>query len=245
MCNDRRYCAATTALLAAYASLSAIWWTESGSAKFTRYAVAGHSSFFLLYHAHVLTHLLCWTFFLLLLSSRLRESFFAFGYLLTHLTMIAITPWQTRQYRVIQRGHPGLLGSVDRWSCLFQLVVGYVLWTIYLLFFLLLCAASCFFARQRRLRAREAEEVVLAKKREVLQLCEDLEKVKLKALTAEEAARVRVCPICLTEENIAYKRLPCGHVMHSKCVLEWFLQEQENERTLICPYCRRPVREAI
>lgn len=46
------------------------------------------------------------------------------------------------------------------------------------------------------------------------------------------------CSICVEEyeEDESLKRLPCGHMFHSKCIDAWL------ERNRTCPYCRRSIR---
>ncbi len=46
------------------------------------------------------------------------------------------------------------------------------------------------------------------------------------------------CPICLEEfnKNEYYRKLPCTHLYHKKCIDKWF---KENNTT--CPICRSNV----
>lgn len=46
------------------------------------------------------------------------------------------------------------------------------------------------------------------------------------------------CSICLSELNGPCKTLPCGHVFHRRCILNW---KQTGHHT--CPYCRHPFGE--
>lgn len=40
------------------------------------------------------------------------------------------------------------------------------------------------------------------------------------------------CVICSSKFNNNYVALPCGHVFHSECVLQWI------SKKLTCPVCR-------
>ncbi len=53
-----------------------------------------------------------------------------------------------------------------------------------------------------------------------------------KVTTTEEG---HDCPICLDklESNEYYRKLPCSHLYHKKCIDKWF---KENNTT--CPVCR-------
>jgi hypothetical protein len=43
------------------------------------------------------------------------------------------------------------------------------------------------------------------------------------------------CSICLNKLEGACKTLPCGHVFHRRCILQW---KRTGHHT--CPYCREP-----
>ena len=43
------------------------------------------------------------------------------------------------------------------------------------------------------------------------------------------------CSICLNNLEGACKTLPCGHVFHRRCILQW---KRTGHHT--CPYCREP-----
>lgn len=43
------------------------------------------------------------------------------------------------------------------------------------------------------------------------------------------------CSICLSKLDGACKTLPCGHVFHRRCILQW---KRTGHHT--CPYCREP-----
>lgn len=46
------------------------------------------------------------------------------------------------------------------------------------------------------------------------------------------------CSICLGNLEGACKTLPCGHVFHRRCILQW---KRTGHHT--CPYCREPFME--
>ncbi len=46
------------------------------------------------------------------------------------------------------------------------------------------------------------------------------------------------CSICLNNLEGACKTLPCGHVFHRRCILQW---KRTGHHT--CPYCREPFTE--
>lgn len=46
------------------------------------------------------------------------------------------------------------------------------------------------------------------------------------------------CSICLNNLEGACKTLPCGHVYHRRCILQW---KRTGHHT--CPYCREPFTE--
>lgn len=46
------------------------------------------------------------------------------------------------------------------------------------------------------------------------------------------------CSICLSKLEGACKTLPCGHVFHRRCILQW---KRTGHHT--CPYCREPFTE--
>ena len=43
------------------------------------------------------------------------------------------------------------------------------------------------------------------------------------------------CPICLDKLFDNEANLPCGHIYHSKCILDWF------DKKMSCPVCKMKI----
>ena len=67
-----------------------------------------------------------------------------------------------------------------------------------------------------------------------MKLCDQMETV---TISQDHVEAESACPICLIEFQLqeSIKRLPCGHLLHSQCMNEWF------RRTKTCPMCRHSV----
>jgi len=60
---------------------------------------------------------------------------------------------------------------------------------------------------------------------------EEIERLPTNKVSAEEAAKIKQCSICLSdfEEDEEVRRLPCFHPFHRQCIDKWL------ERSKMCP----------
>ncbi|XLS85584.1 hypothetical protein HN51_035750 [Arachis hypogaea] len=60
---------------------------------------------------------------------------------------------------------------------------------------------------------------------------------KLPVAEAEEVEEKDVCSVCMEGfEGGGNKRVPCGHVYHSECIILWLSRSNSS-----CPLCRRHI----
>ncbi|MED6177743.1 hypothetical protein PIB30_100943 [Stylosanthes scabra] len=60
---------------------------------------------------------------------------------------------------------------------------------------------------------------------------------KLPAAEADDVKEEDVCSVCMEGfEGGGNKRVPCGHVYHSECIILWLSRSNSS-----CPLCRRHI----
>ena len=49
------------------------------------------------------------------------------------------------------------------------------------------------------------------------------------------------CPICLDHDDRQHFLQPCGHTVHTECLLEWIVASSSCSRPMSCLMCKRPI----
>lgn len=61
---------------------------------------------------------------------------------------------------------------------------------------------------------------------------------------AAEAPKKHSCEICWEEFNNDVQCTPCFHKFHNRCIKQWIIQHNENER-IPCPICKTDIKQIV